>query len=249
MKKSLLIFLIFVLHCHFNYASELSVKDIVQKRDDTMRGKSSFGEYEMLVISPRWKRTVKFKAWSSGAENSFIDITYPKKDKGITFLRIKTNMWQYVPRIEKTIKIPPSMMLQSWMGTDFTNDDLVKESSIINDYTHRLLREDTTAYTIESLPKPDAAVVWGKIIQRIDKNKFVPVKDEFYDEDGVLIKRLLYDELQRLPDRVYPMRWTMESLMDERKGHKTIIIIHNLQINLPLEKDIFSMRALKKYSR
>jgi outer membrane lipoprotein-sorting protein len=203
----------------------------------------------MIVKSRRWERTVRFKAWSDGKDKSFIVITYPKKDKGSTFLRIKTDMWQYVPKIEKTIKIPPSMMLQSWMGSDFTNDDLVKESSVVNDYTHALLREEEQAYVVESVPRPDAAIVWGKIIQWIDKKKFVPVKDEFYDEDGLMVRRILYNDVKQLPDRYYPMRWEVEPLTEEKKGHKTTIIISEIELNMPIEEDVFTMRALKDYSR
>ena len=249
MKKVVLAVLILVFCCYPSEAADLSAKEIVGKRDSLMRGETSLGQYEMIVKSRRWERTVRFKAWSEGKDKSFIVITYPKKDKGSTFLRIKTDMWQYVPKIEKTIKIPPSMMLQSWMGSDFTNDDLVKESSIVNDYTHTLLREEEKAYVIESLPKPDAAVVWGKIIQRVDKEKFVPVRDEFYDEDGALVRRLLYDDVKKLSDRYYPMRWTVEPLTEEKKGHKTTIIISEIELDRPIEKDVFTMMALKDYSR
>lgn len=230
-------------------SAEPNAIDIVQKRDDIMRGKTSEGHYKMEIVSPRWTRNLEFNAWSKGTNKSFIEITYPKKDSGTTFLRVDTDLWQYVPSIEKIIKIPPSMMLQSWMGTDFTNDDLVKESSIIDDYTHRLLREENGAYVIESIPKPEAAVVWGKIIQWIDKQNFLPVKDEFYDEDGVLIKHLLYDEINNLQGRPYPMRWQMIPLTEERKGHRTTIVVDHLKLDQPITDDTFSMKALKRYSR
>jgi len=249
MKKIVPAVLVLFFCCYASEAADLTVEEIVQKKDDLMRGESSFGQYEMIVTSPRWERTVRFKAWSEGKDKSFIVITYPKRDKGATFLRIKTDMWQYVPKIEKTIKIPPSMMLQSWMGSDFTNDDLAKESSIVNDYTHTLLRKEEKAYVIESLSKPDAAVVWGKIIQWVDKEKFVPAKDEFYDEDGALVRRLLYDDVKRLSDRYYPMRWTVEPLTEEKRGHKTTIIISEIELNVPIKEDVFTIRALKEYSR
>ncbi|MFH1776886.1 MAG: outer membrane lipoprotein-sorting protein [Candidatus Omnitrophota bacterium] len=248
MKKVCFAVIIFCLFCFCVEASGLPVEEIVKKRDELMRGESTYGEYEMQLVSPRWKRTLKFTAWSRGKDESLILTTYPKKDKGITFLRINTDMWQYIPKIEKTIKIPPSMMLQSWMGSDFTNDDLVKESSIVSDYTHQLIREDAAVYVIASFPKPAAAVVWGKVVQHIDKNLFVPIKDEFYDEDGVLIKQLVYEDVKPLTDRYYPMRWIMESLTEEKRGHQTVIIVHQLQINQPIEENIFSMQALKRYS-
>ena len=249
MRKIVFVVLAIFFWWYFFVAADLTVTEIVRKRDKVMRGETCFGRYEMIVQSPRWKRTVKFKAWSEGKDKSFIVITYPKKDTGVTFLRVKTDMWQYVPKIEKTIKIPPSMMLQSWMGSDFTNDDLVKESSIVNDYTHTLLKEEAKVYVVESLPEPDAAVVWGKIIQRIDKEKFVPVRDEFYDEDGVLVRRIFYDDVKKLPGRYYPMRWMVEPLTEEKKGHKTIIIVNEIKLDIPIEEDVFTMRALKEYSR
>lgn len=249
MKKIVLAALGLFFCCYASEAANLTAEEIVQKRDTLMRGKSGLGQYEMIVKSPRWQRSVKFKAWAEGEDKSFIVITYPKKDEGSTFLRIKTDMWQYIPKIEKTIKIPPSMMLQSWMGSDFTNDDLVKESSIIKDYTHTLLKEEENAYVIKSIPNPDAAVVWGKIIQRVDKEKFIPIKDEFYDEDGVLVRRFLYGDVKKLPDRYYPMQWTVEPLTEEKKGNKTTIIINEIKLDIPIEEDVFTMRALKEYSR
>lgn len=238
-----------ILTCSYSSASELSVEQIVAKRDSLMRGDTSKGKYQMQIVSPRWERTLKMDVWSSGIDRSFIVITYPKKDKDTTFLRIKTDMWQYVPNIEKTIKIPPSMMLQSWMGSDFTNDDLVKESSIVNDYTHKMLEETSDLYVIESIPKPEAAVVWGKVVQHVDKKTFLPVSDEFYDEDGALIRKIEYSDVKELPDRRYPMRWTVKPMTEDKKGHLTIITIDEAEFNIPIDEGIFSMQALKRYSK
>jgi outer membrane lipoprotein-sorting protein len=232
-----------------SFASEVSVDQVVRERDRIMRGDSSKGKYEMQIISPRWKRTLKMDTWSSGNDRSFIVITYPKKDKDTTFLRVKADMWQYVPAIEKTIKIPPSMMLQSWMGSDFTNDDLVKESSIVNDYTHKLLEETENLYVIESIPKPEAPVVWGRVVQRVDKETCLPVNDEFYDEDGTLIRKIIYDDVKKLPDRRYPMRWTVKPMTEDKEGRLTVITIDEVEFNMPVEESVFSMQALKKYSR
>jgi len=248
-KKASIIIFLMTLWCGYAAASDMNVDQVVRERDRLIRGDTSKGKYEMQIISPRWKRTLKMDTWSSGNDRSFIVITYPKKDKDTTFLRIKTDMWQYVPSIEKTIKIPPSMMLQSWMGSDFTNDDLVKESSIVNDYTHKFLEEAKDLYVIESIPKPEAPVVWGKVIQHIDKNTFVPVNDEFYDEDGTLIRKIIYDNVKKLPDRYYPMKWIVEPMTEEKKGHQTIIIIDEVEFNIPVDEGVFGMQALKRHSR
>lgn len=225
------------------------VEEIVKKRDLALRGDTSFGQYEMQIESPRFKRNLKFKVWAKGTDKSFILITYPKKDKGITFLRIKTDMWQYIPRIERAIKIPPSMMLQSWMGSDFTNDDLAKESSIVNDYTHRLIKGTEQAYIIESIPHEEAAVVWGKIIQEIDKTNYLPLKDEFYDEDNTKVREIIYQDVKKTGKRFYPMRFIILPTTEEKQGHKTTILITEIKLNEPLKDDIFTMRALTNYSK
>lgn len=136
--------------------------DIIRKVEDNLNGKTAVMKISMAVKTKRTQRTMKMESYSIGKEKSFIKILYPGKDKGITFLKIDNTMWQYVPRIEKTIKIPASMMLQSWMGSDFTNDDLVKESSISEDYTTTLLGETKDVYQVELRPTEEAAVVWGK---------------------------------------------------------------------------------------
>jgi outer membrane lipoprotein-sorting protein len=248
-KKVTIIIFLMALWCGPATASDMNVDQVVRERDKLIRGDTSKGKYQMQIISPRWKRTLKMDTWSSGDDRSFIVITYPKKDKDTTFLRIKTDMWQYVPSIEKTIKIPPSMMLQSWMGSDFTNDDLAKESSIVNDYTHKLLEETADVYVIESIPKPEAAVVWGKVIQRIDKKSFLPVSDEFYDEDGTLIRKISYDDVKKLPDRYYPMRWTVKPMTQDKEGHLTVITIDEAEFNIPIDEGVFSIQALKRYSK
>uniref|UniRef100_UPI00356B2A01 outer membrane lipoprotein-sorting protein n=1 Tax=Sulfurovum sp. TaxID=1969726 RepID=UPI00356B2A01 len=126
---------------------------IIKKLEKNLRGDYMYSTMSMIVTSKRGKRTVKIESWSEGNDKSFIKILYPKKDKGITFLKIDNQMWQYIPKIERTIKIPPSMMLQSWMGSDFTNDDMVKESSLEEDYNAKLLSKSTNSATLELIPK------------------------------------------------------------------------------------------------
>ena len=124
------------------FAQGLSADEIIRKADEKSRGLSSQGSMTMTVVRPDWTRTITMKVWSKSREYSLVLITAPSRDKGLVFLKIKTEMWNWVPSIDKTIKIPPSMMLQSWMGSDFTNDDLVKQSSIVVDYTHKLLGKE-----------------------------------------------------------------------------------------------------------
>ena len=171
--------------------------DIINKLDENMRGKNIYMMMSMKIVSMGHKREMKIESFSQGTKKSFVKVLYPPKDKGITFLSLDNQMWQYVPKIERIIKIPPSMMLQNWMGSNITNDDMVKQSSIIEDYNPRILKKSGTVVTIELIPKEDAAVVWGKIITNIDTATYTSNKDIFYDEEGKEVRVFLYDKVQK----------------------------------------------------
>ena len=146
-----------------NAQSELEARDIIQKAEDKTRGSSSFSEMTMTIVRPTWTREVGIKSWSKGNEYSLILITSPARVKGAAFLKRDREIWNWQPTIDRVIKMPPSMMMQSWMGSDFTNDDLVKESSILEDYSHQLLGKENidgrTSYKIELITNEDATVV------------------------------------------------------------------------------------------
>lgn len=223
--------------------------DIIRKVEDNLNGKTAVMKISMAVKTKRTQRTMKMESYSIGKEKSFIKILYPGKDKGITFLKIDNTMWQYVPRIEKTIKIPASMMLQSWMGSDFTNDDLVKESSISEDYTTTLLGETKDVYQVELRPTEEAAVVWGKIIMEVSKQYYLPTKVGYFDEDDMLIRELFYTEVQPFGDRFYPTKWMMIPKEPAKVGHETIIEISDAVFDGQVSESYFTKRALKRYSQ
>ena len=168
---SVLAVLIFMVLPGFTYAQD--ALEIIKKVDQKMRGNYSYQEMEMKIVRPDWERSITMKSWTKGTTYAIILITAPAKEKGQVFLKRDKEMWNWVPSIERKIKIPPSMMMQSWMGSDFTNDDLVRESSIVVDYEHNYLGEEDingiTCWKLELDPKPEAPVVWGKIISWVDK--------------------------------------------------------------------------------
>lgn len=223
--------------------------DIIQKVEDNLNGDSAEMTLTMTVLSKRGERTIRMESYSVGDEKSFIKILYPGKDQGITFLKIDNTMWQYVPRIEKIIKIPASMMLQSWMGSDFSNDDLVKESSLSKDYRANLQAESEHDYTLLLHPEEDAAVVWGKILMQVSKEYFLPTTVQYFDEDENLVRILRYLNVRQLDDRHYPTLWTMEPKTVEKSGHQTRIEISGAQFNKPISDDYFTKRALKRFSK
>jgi outer membrane lipoprotein-sorting protein len=229
-------------------AQELTAKEIIAKADEKTRGLSSQGEMTMSIVRPNWSRTVSLKAWSKGTDYSIILITAPAKEKGQVFLKRKNEMWNWVPSIDKMIKIPPSMMLQSWMGSDFTNDDLVKQSSIVVDYTHKLLGKEVIrgqeCYKLELIPLPDASVVWGKIISWITVKGYDLWRSEYYDEDMVLVNEENAYDIKRMGDRDIPTRMEMEPV--NKKGNKTILLINSIGFNMPIEESFFSQQNMKK---
>ncbi len=223
--------------------------EIIKKVEHNLNGNTAVMNLTMVVKTKRAKRTMKMESYSIGNDKSFIKILYPGKDKGITFLKVDNSMWQYVPRIEKTIKIPASMMLQSWMGSDFTNDDLVKESSLSKDYTKKLLDETDEEYMVELLPTEEAAVVWGKIIMGVSKQYYLPTTVHYYDEDDMLIRDLVYTDVQRFGERFYPTTWLMLPKEPQKAGNETIMEISAAVFDEEVSKSYFTKRALKRYSK
>ena len=251
MKNRLIIILIAISSLMtFSLAAQSGLKpiDIIKKADEKMRGKTSYAEMKMKVVRPDWSRETQLKSWSMGTENALILVTYPARDKGTAFLKRGNDMWNWQPSIEKIIKLPPSMMMQSWMGSDFTNDDLVKQSSIVVDYNHTLDGEEKIegrdCYKISLLPKEDAPVVWGKIIMWVDKAEFMQLKTEFYDEDGYLVNTMLGKNIKRMGGKLLPS--ILEVIPAEEDGNKTIIEYMKLEFDIPLKKNFFSIQQMKR---
>ena len=230
------------------FAQDKTALEIIEAADNKNRGETNQGTMIMKIVRPDWERTVEMKSWSKGDDYFLIYIMAPAKDKGQVFLKRKKEMWNWVPTIERMIKIPPSMMMQSWMGSDFTNDDLVKQSSIVKDYTHTLLGEETirdqVCYKIELIPLPDAPVVWGKIISWITKDGYNLWKSEYYDEDEFLINIENGYDLKDFGDRIIPSR--MEIVPADEPGKKTILLMNDILFNQPIDDNYFTQQYMKK---
>jgi outer membrane lipoprotein-sorting protein len=214
-------------------AEEPDALTVARKCDAALKGKTERGAASMTVRTPEWQRTLEITFWYDYPEKTFIRITAPAKNAGTGTLRLRTNMWTYLPSVERVIKVPPSLMLQSWMGSDFTNDDLVKESSLPTDYTHRIEAETSEdgdlCYRLIATPKANAPVVWEKLVLLVRKVDFLPRREEFYDDQGVLQKTLYLDNIRRTGSRDYPMRWRMVS--HNKPGHETTLTFSALRRN------------------
>jgi outer membrane lipoprotein-sorting protein len=247
LKLSLIIFVFLMLPVSEVFSQELTAKEVVIKADNLQRGKTSKSEMKMTVIRPKWTRTITMKSWSFGREYSMTLITSPAKDKGQVFLKYENEMWNWVPSISRMIKIPPSMMLQNWMGSDITNDDVVKQSSIVDDYHAKLLGRKGSIATIELTPKANAAVVWGKIITQIDTTHYTGVKDTFYDENGAKVRTFTYSKVRAFGKYHIPTVWVVKPL--DKPDHRTTVVIKDARYDGPMNDQYFSKSALKRFSR
>ncbi len=229
-------------------SAEISGRSIVASVEDILWGKTVQGEYEMKITTPHWERTLKMNVWMRRPEKSFIRILSPAKEKGIGSLRINNEMWNYLPKVERTLKVPPSMMLQPWMGSDFSNDDLVKESSVVDDYKHNMnITEqfnNQTIYRIESIPKPDAAVVWGKLVYMVRTSDLMPLRLDYFDERDRLIKTLTFSRIEKLDNRLIPTVWKMQSTA--KPENSTTVKIIKAKFNQDIPEKIFTLRNLRK---
>jgi len=228
---------------------------VARRAEDQLRSRRTYLEARMVIRSPRLPapREVVFQSWDDRpGKRSFIRIDAPAKDEGTTFLKLHPNLWMYVPRVERTVRIPPSMMLQSWMGSDFTNDDLVRESSEIDDYTHRLLGVDPggerdggrRAYVVEYRPKEGAPVVWGRIVAWLDVERGAALRQEFFDEGGEKLRVMRFDDVRQVDGRWVPHRWTLVPL--DKPDHGTVIELETIHFDVDFGEDVFTLRNLKR---
>jgi outer membrane lipoprotein-sorting protein len=225
-----------------------NAKEIVEKANELLRSKSSYSEIKMTIIKPDWSRDFSMKIWALEPDFALALITKPAKDKGTVTLKREKEVWNWIPAVQRPIKIPPSMMLQPWMGSDFTNDDLVRQSSIVKDYEHEIIGEETMedfdCYKIKLLPKPDAGVVWGKIITWISKKGALQLKSDYYDEDDYLIKTMIGKGVKKLGGRTIPTYWEMIPV--DKPNQKTIFEYESIQFNAKVNKRFFSIQNMKR---
>jgi len=223
---------------------------IVQASFDYWRGKASVATVEMVIHRPDWERPMTINAWTKGKSDSIFFITAPPKDKGNGTLKRGKEMWIYNPKVNRVIKIPPSMMSQAWMGSDFSNDDLAKSDSILDDYTHTLMATEThegkTVYVIKLMPKPDAPVVWG--MQRLKiREDHILLQEEFYDEDLTLVKAMTGSQIQMMGGRLFPKVWRMQKA--DVKDEYTELTYQELEFRDDLPDNLFTLSNLQNPRR
>jgi outer membrane lipoprotein-sorting protein len=246
---TIIIFLIGII-CPGTILSQIiTATEIVRKADEKFNGeRSSYSEMSMTIIRPAWQRTVEFKSWTLGRDFALTLITAPPKEEGQAFLKRGSEMWSWNPVINRLIKLPPSMMSQGWMGSDYTNDDILRESSVVNDYEHEITGEETIGgrlcYKILMTAKEDASIVWGKQIRWIDKKDFLVLKAELYDEDGYLVRTETGSDIKIMDGRTVTSK--IELVPQEEPENKTVLEIKEIKFNIPIEESFFSQQNMKR---
>lgn len=240
--------IVIVLTTFPKYISAQTADEIIKKAEDKMRSGTAYAEMTISIVRPKWSRTMEMKFWAKGTDFSIVLVTSPAKEKGAVFLKRYKEAWNWMPSIERTIKLPPSMMAQSWMGTDFTNDDMVQESSMVKDYNPQIIKDtiiqNRNCWKIEMIPKENAAVVWGKINVFIDKVDYIELKAEMFDEDGYLINTLIAYDIKKLGGKIIATK--MDMIPADKIGHKTVMTYNNFQFDEPISDQFFTVQNMKK---
>lgn len=223
------------------------IEDVIEKLDQLYRSESSYALVEMEITTPHWKRTLKMKIWSQGMKKTFIRILEPNKERGVGTLRIGNEMWNYLPKTNKVMKIPPSMMMSSWMGSDFTNDDLVKEYTFLEDYKFEFTEVETPKEDllyIKCIPKPERPIVWGHILTAVREKDYLPVWQKYFDEKGKLMRVMNFKDIKEFDNRTIPS--VMELIPQTKEGHKTVLRYIEARFDIGIDESIFTLRNLRK---
>jgi len=237
---------IFVFVFSFSVLAETSVEGLLDQVDRLYRSDSSHATMDMKIVTENWERTTVMEVWSRGMNDTLIKILSPRKDKGIKTLKLGNQMWNYFPKINKVLKVPPSMMMNSWMGSDFTNDDLVRENTLAEDYNGKLEEHPSDPnqfYFIVLRPKNETVTVWGKISISIRRQDFMPVEQIYYNEDGEKKRVMEFSGIQQMGGKMIPAVMEMRTL---NKNSRTLIRYKSIEFKPVFSKNMFSFSQLRR---
>lgn len=225
-----------------------SAEAILNRVDDLYRGESSQGRMTMKIVTEHWTRNLELEFWAKGKDRSLIRILAPRKEKGTATLRVGNDIWNYLPKVNRVIKLPSSMMSASWMGSHFTNDDLVKESRFTEDYTFEITfegrRDGREVVDITCAPKPEAAVVWGKVVVTVRGVDYLPLQSVYFDEDMDPARSMTFDAIKELGGRMLPSRLTVQP--EHEPDQRTVVTYQAIDFNVDLKDSFFSLRTLRR---
>ena len=227
---------------------EPDVDAIVEHFEDLYRSDSSVATATLRVERPRRTRELTMKVWSKGDDKALVVIQAPPREKGTATLKVEDNLWNYLPRINRTIRVPPSMMLASWMGSDFTNDDLVRESSYSEDYEYELVKRTTApdGWLIRFTAKEGVVGLWERFDLVVSAENVLPVRSEWYNRKGELSRKMRWDRVRELDGKLLPTRMVLVPTDKEEEGHKTVMIYEEIDFNVELPDSLFNLSSLER---
>lgn len=230
----------------FVRGGKLDIDAAVEYFEDLYRWDSSLATAELTVTKPRRTRTMTMRIWSKGQDRALIVVDSPAREKGTATLKVDKNLWNYLPRIKRTVRIPPSMMLASWMGSDFSNDDLVRESSYSEDYTYELggRSDDPPGWIINFIAKPDLVGLWNRMELVVSEDGTLPLAANYYDRKDRLSRSMVWDDIKVFDGRRLPARLTLVPV--DKDGHKTIMIYKEISFNEEIPDSTFSLSRLER---
>ena len=239
----------FVLSTAVNISSDQKVDDIdaqalIRKVETQYQGETSYAIAHMKIVTDAWSRELTMETWSEGRDKFLAKILTPKKEEGTATLKIGDEMWNFLPKIDRLMKIPSGLMGDSWMGSHLTNDDLVKENKIDELYTFEVEKVENSIATIICTPKPDAAIVWDKVTYRIDLTKTIPVDVKYFDEDGELVRTMTFGTVENISGRWVPLQMKVQP--EDKPEESTEFNYENLKFDVKLQNDLFSIRSLRR---
>ena len=239
---------IFVIFSNYVNASNLDPKKILDGVDDLYRSNASHGIITLSVTTVNWQRTLMLEQWSKDEDKSLFKILKPKKEKGLATLRVDKNVWNYMPKVKRVVKRPSSMMSSSWMGSHFTNNDLVKQSRMAEDYTFSItfegMQDDEEVVEITCIPNKEAAVVWGKVEVVVYADDYIPLRMIYYDEDLLLSRTLEFTNIQKMDGKMIPT--LMSIIPADEPGESTTVKWEEIQFDVAIDDEFFSLRKLQQ---
>jgi outer membrane lipoprotein-sorting protein len=246
-------FILCLLFCFFSplaastaISAEINPRDLIQSAMDHYRGLTSYSEMTMTIHRPDWQRSMSMRSWTEGDKTTLVRVTEPKKDAGNGTLTKDNNMWTYAPKVNRIIKVPSSMMNQSWMGSDFSNKDISKSTDIIDQYDHKLLetreQDGHKIYVIESIPHEDAAVVWGKEVLTV-RDDYVLIEQQFWDQDGILVKSMKAMEIKDMGGRTVAS--TIRMGKEEEPEEWTQMTVKDIKFDVQHDSNLFTLSNLR----
>ena len=222
----------------------IDAQTLIRQIETQYQGDTSHSTMHMKVVTDVYSREMSMEGWSEGRDKFLARILSPKKDEGVATLKIGDEMWNFLPRIDRLIKIPSSLMGDRWMGSHLTNDDLVKENKIDELYTFETEKIEDQVATIICTPKPDAAIVWGKVLYRVELTKKIPIAIDYYDEDGDLVRTMTFDHVENISGRWVPMRMVIQPT--DKPDEKTELLYESLTFDAKFKDNLFSVQSLRR---